>query len=543
MRRILRWTGIVVALLLLVLLSVPFWINANDFRPMLEADLTKALGREVKLGDLKLALFSGTVSANDLSVADDPIFNRTPFVRASAMNLEIEIWPLIFSRKLNVIGLTIERPEITLIQGPSGDWNFSKLGAPTAANGEALKSQAPKSEPVSPASAKSPIQLSVKLVKITGGRFSMGTTAGHMNPLVLEQVEAELHDFSNTSVFPFSLSTKVAGGGDITLNGKAGPVDQSDVALTPVQASLNVAHLDMAGSSLGLAGVISFEGNGESKGNLIEVTGKVKAEKLKLAKRGTPARPAVELDFAIQHDLRKQSGVVRRGDIHIGRAVASLTGNYSRQGEATLVKMSLSGPGMPIPELAEMLPPLGIVLPAGSSLQGGTANAKFILEGPIDRLVTIGSLSFDNTKLTGFDLGKKMAAVESLAGIQGGPDTGIQTLSANLRMAPEGMTAQDLKLIVPAVGELTGSGTISPANTLDFKMSAAVHASGLMARVNDQPIPFTVEGTCSDPVFRPDVRAMATGEAKKLAEREAKKLGGSAAESVLKGLLGGKKKN
>jgi AsmA protein len=289
--------------------------------------------------------------------------------------------------------------------------------------------------------------------------------------------------------------------------------------------------------------VVSFEGNGESKGSLIEVTGKVKAEKLKLAKRGTPARRTVELDFTIQHDLRKQSGLVRRGDIHIGKAVASLTGNYSRQGEATLVKMSLSGPGMPIPELAEMLPPLGIVLPAGSSLQGGTANARFNIEGPIDKLVTTGSLSFDNTKLTGFDLGKKMSAVEKLAGIKGGPDTEIQTLSANLRMAPEGMTAQDLKLIVPSVGELTGSGTISPANALDFKMAAAVHTAGLMAVVNDKPIPFTVEGTCSDPVFRPDMRAVASGEAKKLAEGEAKKLGGSSAEGVLKGLLGGKKKN
>jgi AsmA protein len=451
------------------------------------------------------------------------------------MDLEIEIWPLIFSHRLNVTGLTIDTPEVTLIQTPSGDWNFSKMGAPSGAKGEAAHREATKGEAAKPKSEKGAIQLSIKLIKITGGRISLGSTAGHRNPLLLEQVNAELHDFSNTSVFPFSLNTKVSGGGDIALNGKAGPIDQSDVAMTPVQASLNVAHLDMAGSSLGLAGVISFEGNGESKGNLIEVTGKVKAEKLKLARRGTPARPTVELDFTIQHDLRKQSGLVRRGDIHIGKAVASLTGSYSSQGEATVLKMSLSGPGMPIPELAGMLPALDIVLPAGSSLQGGTANAKFAVEGPIDRLVTSGSLSFDNTRLTGFDLGKKMATVEKLAGITGGADTEIQTLSANLRMAPEGTTAQDLKLIVPAVGELTGSGTISPANALDFKMAAAVHASGLMAAANDRPIPFTVEGTCSDPVFRPDMRAVAAGEAKKL--------GGSAAESVLKGLLGGKKKD
>jgi AsmA protein len=535
MRRIFRWAGIVAALLLLVLLTAPFWINADDFRPLLEADLTKALGREVKLGDLKLAVFSGTVSASELSVADDPVFNRTPFVRAKSLNLEIEVWPLIFSHKLNVTGLTIDQPEIALIQAPSGDWNFSKMGLPAAAKGETAKSEAAKNEAARPASAKDAIQLSVKLVKITGGRVSLGRSASQLEPVVLDDVYAELHDFSNASIFPFSFSTKVSGGGDITLNGKAGPINPSDVAMTPVQASLTVAHLEMAGSSLGVAGLISFEGSGESKGNLVEVTGKVKVEKLKLARQGKPAGRMVELDFAIAHDLRKQSGLVRRGDIHIGKAVASLTGNYSRQGDATVLKMTLSGLGMPIPELAKMLPALGIVLPAGSSLQGGTANARFALEGPANRLITSGSLSFDHTRLTGFDLGKKMATVEKLAGIQGGADTEIQTLSANLRMAPEGTAAQNLKLIVPAVGELTGGGTISPANVLAFKMAAAVHTGGLMAVVNDRPIPFLVEGTCSDPVFRPDMRAVASGEAKRL--------DGTAAGDVLKGLLGGKKKN
>ena len=537
MRRIVRWAGIVVALLLLVLLSAPFWIDANDFRPMLETDLSKALGREVKLGDLKLAVFSGAVTANDLSVADDPIFNRTPFVRAKSLKLGIELWPLIFSHKLNVTGLTIDQPEITLMQSPSGDWNFSKLGSGSAA----------KTEPAEPRPAKRSLDLSVKLVKITGGRFSLGRLGGHLRPFVLDQVDFELRDFSYTSIFPFSLSARVAGGGEIKLDGKAGPIDPSDVALTPAQASLKVAQLDTAGSGVteaspGLAGLISFDGNGESKGNVVEVTGKLKIEKLKLAKAGTPASRVVELDFAIQHDLRRQSGLVRRGDIHIGKAVASLTGSYSRHGDATVLKMNLSGPGMPIPELAGMLPAMGMVLPAGSSLEGGTANVRFDLEGPTDRLVTNGSMAFNNTRLSGFDLGKKMATIEKLAGIQGGPNTEIQTLSANLRMAPEGMTAQDLKLIVPAVGELTGGGTISPANALDFKMSVAVHTGGLAAVINDRPIPFLVEGTCSDPVFRPDVRAVATEGAKAVAEESAKRVGGKAAGSLLKGLLGGKKR-
>lgn len=529
MRRIVRWAGIVAALLFVVLLSAPFWIDANTFRPMLEADLSDALGREVKLGDLKLAVFSGAVTANDLSVADDPLFNRTPFVRAKSLKLAIELWPLLFSHKLNVTGLTIDQPDITLMQAPSGDWNFSKLGTKSA-----------RAEHVERPSGKASLQLSVKLVKISGGRFSLGRTGGRLKPFVLEGLDAELRDFSDTTAFPFSVSAKVTGGGDIKLEGSAGPLDPVNVAVTPVKVSLNVSQLDLSGSGLteaspGLAGLITLDGTGESKSGVAQVKGKLKAEKLRLAKAGTAARPAVELDFEIVHDLRSQSGRLRSGDIHIGKALANLTGSYSRHGESTVLKMNLSGPAMPIPELAQMLPAMGIVLPAGSSLQGGTARANFDLEGPTDRLVTSGSLAFNNTKLTGFNLGTKMSMIERLAGIQGTPDTEIQTMSSNLRMAPDGMAADNLKLVVPALGELNGGGTISPANVLDFKMTAAVHTGGMIAALNDRPVPFFIGGTCSDPVFRPDVRAIVTDEVKKQ--------GTKAAGSFLKGLLGGKDKH
>jgi AsmA protein len=121
-----------------------------------------------------------------------------------------------------------------------------------------------------------------------------------------------------------------------------------------------------------------------------------------------------------------------------------------------------------------------------------------------------------------------MSTIERLAGIQGGPNTLIDTLSANVRVAPDGTSASDMKLIVPSIGDLTGAGTVSPANDLNFRMTALVHTSGLAAVVRDTPIPFTVAGTCADPVFRPDVKAVVKEEMK------------SVGKGLLKGLLQGK---
>ena len=307
-----------------------------------------------------------------------------------------------------------------------------------------------------------------------------------------------------------------------------------------MNVSLKVVQLDLAGSGMNdfapdIAGLVTFDGTGSSDGRIMQLNGKLKAEKLKLGKKGTPATRPVEFDFGALHDLQKHSGTLRRGDIHIGGATAHLTGTYAEQGESMVLNMTLAGRAMPVPELETLLPALGVVLPSASRLEGGTASVMLAMEGPADKLVTSGSLALNNTSLTGFDLPKKMATIEKLAGIKGGPDTEIQTLSANVRVAPDGASMQDMKLAVPAIGDMAGAGTVSPANDLDFKMSATVHTSGPLAVFGNTPIPFTVQGTCADPVFRPDLKAVAKEQVKRVEGGL-----GKAAGELLKGRLSGK---
>jgi AsmA protein len=531
MKRVLKIAGALVALLLLIVVALPFLIDANRFRPMLESRLSQALGRGVTVGNLKLTLLSGGVTADDLAIADDPAFSRTPFVQAKSFHVGVDLPRLVFSKKLTVTGLTIDQPRIVLLQAPSGAWNFSNMGTGSAGT------------TATPAPAgNSQLDLSVKLVKITGGRFTLGQTGGHLKPLVLENVNAELDDFAAASAFPFSLSMTVAGGGSIKLDGRAGPIDEADVSMTPATLTLKVEQLDLAGSGLNevapsLAGLVSFDGSGQAKGNNIEIQGRLKIDKLKLAPRGTPAKRVLELDFAVAHDLQKRSGAVHRGDIHIGGAVTSLTGEYQQRGDSLAVNMSLAGANMPVEELAEMLPVMGLALPTGASLKGGTAGIKAAIAGPLDKLVTTASLSVNNTRLAGFNLPDRMSKIEKLAGIKGGPDTDIQVLSSNVKVAPEGMSADNIMLVLPAIGELAGGGTVSPDNALNFKMQASVHTSGMAAIVNNEPVPFAVEGTFAEPVFHPDVKMVLKEEVKGMGSGV-----GKAADSLVKGLFEKKQK-
>lgn len=507
-------------LLLGAAVALPFLIDANRFRPLLESELSAALSRQITLGSLKLSLLKGSVTADDLAIADDPGYSKLPFVKAKSIGIQVELWPLITSRKLNVTGIRIEQPAIALIRGAGSEWNFSSLG-------NHAKNVAPKS--VGPAAKTTDLALSIKLLRITGGELSLNSNGNSQRPLVLRDVSIEARDFAATTEFPFKMDAKVAGGGNIAVDGKAGPINPVDTAATPLSSSLKIDSLDLTGSGLtqstpAFAGLLSLDGTVRINAATARIQGKLKAEKLKLAREGTPCRKPVELQFALDHNRPRRSGRLEKSAIHIGSAKASLTGTYADSGDVTAVHMNLDAPAMPVSDLTELLPAMAVVLPRGASLQGGTATAKISLDGRLDRLVTAGNVSLDNTKLANFDLGKKLAFAQALAGMKPIGDTEIQTLGASLRYGPEGGRVDDLKLVVPSIGNLEGAGTVSPSNELAFQMRASVQAVS---------VSFIIQGTATDPAFRPDVKGIAREQLKNAASSETVK-------GFLKGILGRK---
>jgi AsmA protein len=524
MKRGIKILGILVALLLAAVIALPFVLDANQFRPLLQNKLSEALGREVTLGALQLSILSGSVTASDLSIADDPAFSKSPFVRASSLQAGVELKPLIFSRKLNVTRIVVDQPQIDLVQNPAGVWNFSSIGAKSAS--------APT--PAAPATSDSASSLTVADIKISNGRVTLTKTVPRgAQPLILDKLNIEVKDFSADSPFTFTLAAVFSGAGDIKLDGKVGPINAGNAIATPLNANLHISHLDLGISgtvdpALGIAGIASIDGSVSSNGAAVQVAGKLQGQQLKLVKTGTPAKRTLEVDFALDHDLTKRSGDLKRGDIHLGKAVAALTGAYNMSGEVPMVNLKLAGDKLDVTELGAFLPALDVVLPAGATIEQGTAEVNFTAEGPVDKLIAAGTVALDSVRLANFDLATKLSVLEELAGIKAAPHTEIQTFRATLKSAPEGTQVEDLDLLVPSIGEITGAGTINPAHELAFKMRAALRsAAGVMAGLGSKGgIPFTVAGTSQAPSFKPDMKDLVNDKLKDLTG----------------GLFGGKKK-
>ena len=531
MKTFFKVLGIIVALLIIAVIVIPFFIDANTFRPKLESELTDALGRRVKVGNLSLSLWTGSVAADNISIADDPQFSNAPFVQAKSLKVGVELMPLIFSKTLNIRDISLDQPQISLVKSENGErWNFSSLGgknpsAPTPPSGSASRNGTaqksgntgkPSAQETAPAekttsgsekSSSNPMNLTVGKLNVYHGRLNVSVANSTEPKRVYNEVNIAVKNFSFNSSFPFEMTANLPTQGNMKLTGAAGPIDANDAALTPLNTKISVNNMNLATSGFidpatGIQGIADLNGTVSSNGNQAKANGTLTCTKLQVVKKGAPAGQPVKVNFTVVHNLVKETGTITQGDIYMGKAVSHLTGTYDAHGKVTSVNLKLNGPNMPVDDLEAMLPAVGVILPPKATLKGGDLDVNMASSGPVNALVTTGSVKMQNTQLANFNLAQKMAAISAIAGKTTGNDTTIQNFSSDVKMAPQGTAANNINLTVPAIGVLTGNGTVSPANQLAFKMNAQVSGMG---------VPFGITGTTSDPKFTPDVKGIATG--------------------------------
>jgi len=540
MKKVLVVIGAIIVVLIVIVVAVPFFIDANQFRPRIETQLTDALGRQVKIGNLSLKLWRGQLGADNISIADDPAFSHNPFVQAKALDISVEIMPLIFHRDVHVQSLTLEQPQVALIRSANGTWNFSTIGqnkqnqtSPKSTETQPAAKQPPAKKPEGNASGTSGAgtsggmpQIQIQKLEIANGRILLGST-GH-RPNTYDAVNLSASNVSYDSRFPFSLSANMPGGGKMDVKGQAGPVDRNDASRTPFSAQANITRLDLAASGLvdpgaGIAGVADFKGTVQSDGNHAQAKGAVTASRLCLVKGCHPANQPITVDYASDYDLARQTGTVNNTRIVTGKSAVNLGGTYDLHGSSPVLHMKVNAPTIPVQDVQALLPAMGVILPEGASFQSGNGDAQLSADGPVSNLITTGNVALNNARLAGFSLGSKMAALSALSGInKAASDTVIQTLSSGVRVAPAGITADNLKLIVAGIGTLTGSGTIASNSALNFRMllqgGAGSGVGNVLSRVGvgksaaARGIPFMIQGTTSRPIIVPDVKGMLAGK-------------------------------
>jgi AsmA protein len=468
----------VVALIIVVLILVPFLVNGETFRPTLESRLSAALGRKVTIGHLSFSLFSGSLVAETVSIADDAAYSSTPFLQAKELRVGVETGLLLFHHEIHITGLTVDTPAIQLIQNQAGKWNFSSIG-----------STAPRT--AQETGSSSTPELSIGKLQIKGGSATVASVPPAARAFVYSDINLEVKQFSFTNSFPFELSASLPANGSLKVTGTAGPISQKDASETPFRANIQVARLDAVAAGLveaskGVSGVVDIDAQISSNGTAATVNGKIKVDRLQLARTGSPAPTPVDLDFNINSDLNARTGQINDIAIHTGSAAGHLTGNFRLTPQAIVLDLHLAAPNLPVDQLVEMLPAVGIKVPAGSSLHGGALTANLAITGPATETTIAGPIEVDNTKLVGFDLGSKIQGLSALTGTAGG--TEIQTLKATVNSSPQTTQISNIYGNLPQLGTATGAGTVSPSGALEFKLVATLSSNNAVGAVANQAV-------------------------------------------------------
>ncbi len=506
----------VVVLLLLAGLLAPLFINANTFRGTLETQLSSALGRKVTLGNLSFSVFSGSLVADNVSIADDPAFSQKPFLQAQSLHIGVEVGPLLLHRKLLVTSFVADSPTINLVHNAQGVWNFSNIGG-TAAS----RTQDVQKETALP-------NFTVGQMKVENGTATVSDLPLTGSPFVYSKLNLSVEQFSFAKAFPFELTASLPAGGDLEVKGNAGPINQKDASETPLGANVSLKHFDpvaagVLAKSQGVSMLADITAQVTSNGQILNSNGTVHAANLQLVPNGSPTPSPVDLKYTIEHNLEARAGQISDLNVNTGGVAVHVAGTYQIKGPQTVLALHLAAPNLPINQVEALLPAAGIRLPSGSSLQGGTLTANLNITGPSSGPTISGPVQVDNTRLAGFDLSSKIGGLKPVSGGKGG--TEIQTLRANVNSSSEGTRIDNLYISVPVLGTATGAGTVSPSGGLNFDVTAKLNTSsgvggqalaglsGVGGGVLGQAlttaatngIPVHITGTTTNPVIQADL--------------------------------------
>jgi len=236
-KKLLFVLGGVVGLILILLITVPLLIDVNRYRGLIEGKAQEALGREVRLGEMKLSLLpSVAVRIDDLAIGALPEEGGGDLITARRVRVGVKLLPLM-RKQLKVTSIVVDAPQLTLLRDSQGRWNVQRLVATETLQQETAEADA----------AGRP-EFQIDSLRVTNGRLDLRDEAREGTPLraTLTDVSIRLDDVNPDRPIEFELSTswEEVPGAEVRLSGQVGPLFPDEGEATQIVAAVNVSHID-----------------------------------------------------------------------------------------------------------------------------------------------------------------------------------------------------------------------------------------------------------------------------------------------------------
>lgn len=513
---------VIVVLLVAAALIVPRVVDINRYHGQIQAQLQKRLGRTVTLGEMRLSLFPPSFQVQNPVIGEDPRFSfnqNRPFATAEQLAVSVKLLPLL-RKDLQVKSLELDRPHIELVRNQQGVWNFATLGQEPkpAPSVEAAKKMPPpaQSQPKTPpgqptqtagAEPGKPAagQLTLANLSIVDGQVAITDLQKHQSRAVYDHIDLSVNDFAPDKAFSIKAAAhlptdKKNGGGKqaIMLQGKGGPIKESDLLNTPFDGTLKLDQVSVAAAQkflnsqalAGMEALVTGDAAVKNSGGKLTSSGNIQLQKprIKNVDIGYP----ITLNYDVTDDLTSDVIQIRKGDIRLGRTPVTIAGTLNTRPTPTQVDLKLTASNASIAEAARLASAFGIAFGQGMDVKG-TVNANIAAKGAADKPAMNGQLSARNLDISSREIPQpvKVPAVDLALT----PDT----IRSNDFSATAGSTTVNVNF---ALSQYT-----SPNSAINATLRAPNAKVGELLNIAKAVGVSAVEGMSGDGVLTLDVHA------------------------------------
>jgi uncharacterized protein involved in outer membrane biogenesis len=361
-------TLLIIAAVVVVVIAVAAWflLDANRYKPEVQAKLQEQLKRDVALGDMRLGLLPLRFTVQNLSISDDPEFKASlPFTQAERLDVMVSLMGLLRGN-VAIDSIEVVSPKVELIRDEKGVWNFASL----AAGAKETKERA-----------------------------------------VYTPIDITLSNYSPGTPFAFDIAAHLPGGAEpgIRLKGEGGPLPESGPAAMPVKATLSLTAIDVAAlrqfldsEALAMAqGVLSGETQLQSEGGKLSANGKLALDKVRV--NNLDVGYPIALDYAVSADPQKSLVQVSSATLKLGPTPLTLTGSIDMNPVPMAVDLRVTTGAATITEIARLASAFGVAFSPDTQV-AGQVSGDVRATGPIDKLALSGKVEARDLQISGKDV-------------------------------------------------------------------------------------------------------------------------------------------
>lgn len=448
MRRILIGVGIAVVLVIVGLFVAVSLIDVNKYRPQIQAQIEKAIHRNVTLGQMSLKLLPLGVKVQSLSISDDPAFQSGhPFASASDVSVSAGLFSLLRGAP-EVKSIRLNRPQIELIRNAAGKWNFASM------------TQEKKSESKS--------EFSLNSLVINDGQVAYTDAMQNIPRSIYDHIDMELSDYAPDKRFGLDLSVHFPGNGKqlLALKSKIGPIPQEgSVASTPVDGTVSLEEVTLSGLSKFAAGSLppNTDGTASGEATLKSDNENLKLDgKLKLADaviKGSKLGYPIEANFDVTDNRKNDQINIKTGDLKVGTTPFSISGTIDNSKKPANLDVKLNTKNASITDLANLAGSLGLAFNSAYQTKG-QLTADITAKGPTNAPQLSGKISGRDLAVSGGEIKQP-----------------VQVSSIDLTLSPESIVSSPFTAQSGST-KLDANFTATNYNTKNMTIDASAKTQG-----------------------------------------------------------------